>query len=224
MLSMALALAGGGSALYIVPELAATAPHSREEQLTVFLVLMIIITALYGLVFSVLTYYALQGQPRQRLVATARLLRARKHVPAYQLLSGRSGPSGEVLQLVIIAGVAIVLLATRPESFPASTLLALTVASIVVAWIGSVMTFAVEYIAEDAHGQGFTLPGSPAPERALEEYVYAAVLVQASSGSSEFVPLTSSARRTLRNHVILAHVMSTIILTLGVSVVITAVG
>lgn len=224
VLSMALALLGGVAALYIVPELAPRTPQSREEQLALLLVMMIIIISLYTLIFTGLTYYALQGQPRERLVATARLPRVRKHVKVYQLLSGRSGPSGEVLQLVIIAGVAISLLATRPGSFPVSTLLGMTVASIVIAWIGSVMTFAVEYIAEDAHGEGFALPATPAAKRTLDEYLYAAVLVQASSGSSEVIPLTSSARRTMRNHVILAHVMSTIILTLGVSVVITAVG
>lgn len=222
-LSAGLAFLGGGTAFWVVPELTSQPPDSREEQLAVFLLLMIIIMSLYSLTFAALTYYALRGQPRQRLVATARLPRVRKHVGLYQWISGRSGPSGEVLQLVLIAGVAIVLLATRPESFPVSTLLGMTVASIVIAWIGSVMTFAVEYIAEDSHGEGFDLPATPAARRTLDEYLYAAVLVQASSGSSEFIPLTSSARRTVRNHVILAHVMSTIILTLGVSVVITAV-
>jgi uncharacterized membrane protein len=38
------------------------------------------------------------------------------------------------------------------------------------------------------------------------------------------VPLTASARRIVRRHVVLAYVMSTIIITLGVSAVVTALG
>ena len=38
------------------------------------------------------------------------------------------------------------------------------------------------------------------------------------------VPQTAGARRLVRSHVILAHVMSTTVIALGVSVVITAVG
>ncbi|GAA1288909.1 hypothetical protein GCM10009590_15190 [Brachybacterium alimentarium] len=51
--------------------------------------------------------------------------------------------------------------------------------------------------------------------------MYGAVLIQASSGASDLVPITSAARRIVRNHVILAHVTSTILLTLGVSALLT---
>lgn len=185
------------------------------------LLLMIVTMSLYSLLFAALTHWALTGQPRARMVGTARLVRARKHVRTYRWLSGRSGSSGEVLQLLITAAIAIGLLVTRPEGLPLGALLALTVAAMATAWIGSVMTFAVEYAAEDAHGDAFDLPGGPAHERDLSDYVYGAVLIQASSGASDLVPITSAARRIVRNHVILAHVTSTILLTLAVSALLT---
>lgn len=61
----------------------------------------------------------------------------------------------------------------------------------------------------------------PAHARDLSDYVYGAVLIQASSGASDLVPITSAARRIVRNHVILAHVTSTILLTLAVSALLT---
>ena len=47
-------------------------------------------------------------------------------------------------------------------------------------------------------------------------------MIQASSGASDLVPLRPSARRLVRDHVILAHVTSTIIITLGVSALLTS--
>jgi len=86
-----------------------------------------------------------------------------------------------------------------------------------------VVTFAVEYTAEDADGTAFTLPGTEGTERTFQDYVHGTVLIQASSGSSDLAPRTSRARRLVRHQVVLAYVMTTIITTLGVSAVITAV-
>ena len=85
------------------------------------------------------------------------------------------------------------------------------------------MTFAVEYAAEDAHGDAFELAGTPGHERTLADYVYGAVLIQAANGT-DLAPTTPGARRLVRDHVILAHVSSTIIITLGVSALLTAIG
>lgn len=91
------------------------------------------------------------------------------------------------------------------------------------AWIAAVVTFAVEYAAEDARGDAFHLSGTPVDERVLADYVYGAVLVQAVVGPSGLGPRTAAARSLVRGHVILAHVTCTIIITLGVSAVLTVV-
>ena len=47
--------------------------------------------------------------------------------------------------------------------------------------------------------------------------------IQASAGAADLSPLTATARRLVRHQGVLAYVMTTIITTLGVSAVITAV-
>lgn len=53
--------------------------------------------------------------------------------------------------------------------------------------------------------------------------LHGAVQIQASAGAADLGPLTTTARRLVRHQVVLAYVMTTIITTLGVSAVITAV-
>ncbi|MGP9744427.1 DUF1345 domain-containing protein [Brachybacterium sp. AOP29-B2-41] len=197
--------------------------ETAEVQLPLFLMLLIITVSLYSLTFAGLTLWVLTAQPRHRLVAAARLPRARRHVRFYRWYMGRSSSFSEVMQMLLIAVLAALLLIVPPPGIPIAALLALTAGAVVTAWIGAVMTFAVEYAAEDSHATAFSLPGTTGKDRGIAEYVYGAVLIQASSGAGDLTPLTASARRLVRNHVILAHVTSTIIVTLGVSAVVTAV-
>lgn len=203
-------------------------PDTRADgvQMPLTLMVVIVILSIYALVFAGLTLWVLSGASRSRMVAAARLPRARRHVRFYRWYLGRTSAFGEVVQMLLIAVTAVFLLISPPPWIPVAALLALTVASVITAWISAVATFAVEYAAEDSRGSAFSLPGSEAPtgaDRDIQDYVYGALLIQTTSGTGEMVPLTSSARRLVRRHVLLAYLMSTIIITLGVSAVITAV-
>lgn len=192
-------------------------------QLSLALIIVIIMLSVYALVYAATTLYALSGQPRSRMVAAARLPRARHHVRFYRSYVGRTSAFSEVLQMLLIAVLAVVLLMMPPPWAPVAAMLALTVAAVITAWISAVTTFAVEYAAEDSRGLAFSLPGAEGAERTIEDYLYGALLIQTTSGTADMAPLTPSARRIVRRHVVLAYVMSTIIITLGVSAVITAV-
>lgn len=196
---------------------------STEMELPLLLILLIVVMSVYSLAFAGLTLWALTDQPRHRMLAAARLPRARRHVRFYRWYMGRSSAFSEVVQMLLIAVIAALLLIIPPPGIPTAALLALTAAAVATAWIGAVMTFAIEYAAEDSRGTAFTLPGTTGPDRTVADYVYGAVLIQASSGPGELTPVTGPARRLVRHHVILAHVTSTIIVTLGVSAVVTAV-
>ena len=211
--------------LGIVLALAAnlTGIGSTEMELPLLLILLIVVMSVYSLAFAGLTLWALTDQPRHRMLAAARLPRARRHVRFYRWYMGRSSSFSEVMQMLMMAVIAALLLIVPPPEVPIAALLALTAVAVVTAWIGTVVTFAAEYAAEDSCGTAFTLPGTTGPERTIGDYVYGAVLIQASSGTGDLTPLTAPARRLVRHHVILAHVTSTIIVTLGVSAVVTAV-
>lgn len=107
---------------------------------------------------------------------------------------------------------------------PVQLLLLLTIGGVIAAWISTVVTFAIEYAAADAHRDAFELVNTPAEERGLPEYLYAAVLIQTSTGPTELVPRTRTARRLVRDQAILSHVMATIIVALNVSALLTALG
>lgn len=198
-------------------------PDRDALTIPLFLILLIVMISVYTLAIAGLTLWSLSGQPRRRMVAAARLPRARRAVRFYRWYMGRSSAFSEVVQMLMMAVIAVLLLISPPPEVPITALLVLTVAAVITAWIGSVVTFAVEYAAEDSRGTAFSLPGTDGPDRAIGDYVYGAVLIQASSGAGELTPLTAAGRRLVRHQVILAHVTSTIIITLGVSAVITAV-
>lgn len=224
LLSLLGSLVLGAVLLLAFPQMSHWFTASTDQRLPLLLVLLIVVQSLYGLLFAALTHHALVQLPRARLVGVARLARVKRSTWMYRNVIGRTGPISEVLQLMIVAALAIVLLATRPEAVPVFALLLLTAASIITTWVGSVVSFSIEYLAEDAHGDAFTLPGTSGPDRLWAEYLYGSVLFQASAGSTDMTPLTTGARRLVRSHVILAHIMSTTVIALGVSVVITAVG
>ena len=224
LLSLVAAVLLGVVVMLVLPQMNYWFADTADQGISLLLVLVIVVQSLYSLIYAALTHHAFAELPRVRLAAVARLTRSKRSTWLYRNVIGRTGPTSEVLQLMIVAALAIVLLATRPEGVPVFVLLLLTAASIVTTWLGSVVSFSIEYLAEDAHGNAFTLPGTSGPDRQWAEYLYGSVLFQASTGSTDMAPLTTGARRLVRSHVILAHVMSTTVIALGVSVVITAVG
>lgn len=217
--------------LAVVVGVAAMLPVSGSVQeaggpatrLPLVLILLIVMLSASSLAYAGVTLWVMRDLPRRRLVAAARLPRARRAVRAYRWYLGRSSAVSEVVQMLVMAALSAWLLIVAPPGMSTPALLALTAAAVVSAWLGTVVTFAVEYVAEDSDGTAFALPGTVGTERTLQDYVHGAVLIQASSGSSDLSPRTSRARRLVRHQVVLAYVMTTIITTLGVSAVITAV-
>lgn len=222
LLSLPMGVVTGTALILLFPQTNYLLREQQDDQLFSLLLLVIVFLISYSAAFTVLTFLALHDQPRARLIALARLGHARRHVAVYRYLIGRSGPIGEIIQIMGTAVIAIVLLALRPPEFAVALLLAITAAALVCAWVSTVMTFALEYAAQDARGDAFSFPATPPSERLLEEYLYAAVVIQAAPGPSGVEPISRGARRLVRNHVIIAHTTSTIIITLAVSVVITA--
>lgn len=127
--------------------------------------------------------------------------------------------------MMIVAAAMIYLLQARraADGVPLWVLFAVTVLTVVTAWMSCVVGHAVEYAALDAHGEGLRFDGEPDPgRRAHPEYLYVAVLVQTSSAPADFAPLTREARRTLVGQSVLAHIMASVVVAVGASAVFTA--
>jgi len=184
--------------------------------------LFIAVTTLYSLATTALMHWVGSHLDRRELRVIARLSRARHSVGWYRWVWGSTGARSEAAQMLVTCAVAVLVLLTRPESVPVVIPLLFTAGAVVAAWLSSVVGFAAEYAAEDSHGTGLHMPGIPPAERGYEEYLDLAVLVQTTSGPPGVVGTTRPARRALRSQSILAHVMSTVIISLAVSVVLTS--
>lgn len=207
-----------------IPELNYVLADDQADATAAAMLITVATVAAFGVINAALTYWAATGVSRNRLVASMRLLRVQRYRRLYRWVTGYGGPVMEVLQLMLSAGIAIALMVMKPPGIAIPILLAFTIGALASAWIGSVMTYALEYVAEDAWGDAFDLHATPGPERSMRDYVYAATLIQTTAGVGDFLPRTSAARKLVRDQAVLAHVTVTILITLGVSVVVTALG
>lgn len=123
---------------------------------------------------------------------------------------------------MIVAGLATLLFSLRPTGVSLLTMLLLTTLAIGSAWVCCTVAFAVEYAAGDAHDDAFTTPTAEPDRRSFEDYLHLAILVQTTNGPADILPCIRPARRLVRVQSVLAYIMSTVILAVGVSVLLTA--
>lgn len=194
-------------------------PSERErEALSLPGTFAVIAITVYAASFALLTHWTFHRLPRRDVVIAARLARARRASAWLRWVSGRGSVSSEALGLVMLAVLAIVLLLLSESGPYRVVLLVTTIAAILCTWYSTAVTLAVEYAAEDGHGDAIELS---APQRGFDEYLYVSMIVQVSGSANESVPLTSGARRLVRLQALLGHVMTSVVVALGISVVIT---
>ncbi|MFC0673974.1 hypothetical protein [Brachybacterium hainanense] len=194
----------------------------RTEVLATIGTLVISVITLYTLISTGLAHWVYSHLDRREFVVLVRLRRAQLAVRWYRWAYGRAGARSEAQQMLATCAIAVIVLLLRPPQIPVALPLVITAGAVVATWISCVVGFAEEYAAEDGDGTALLLPEIPAAERGYEEYLDMAVLVQTTSGPTGPVGLTRRARRAVRAQSVLAHVMSTVIISLAVSVVLTA--
>lgn len=93
----------------------------------------------------------------------------------------------------------------------------LGVVIVVAAWTAVVASFAVAYHAEDllGDGRGLSFPGTAPP--GWTDYVYFALAVTTTFGTTDVEVTTSAVRRTVTVHAVLAFVFNTVVLAAVVS-------
>lgn len=194
-------------------------PHEQErEAISLPGTFVVIAITLYAASFALLTHWTFHRLPRRDLVISARQARARRASAWVRWVSGRGSVGAEALGLVLLAVLAIVLLLLSEAGPYRLLLLVTTIAAILCTWYSTAVTLAVEYAAEDCHGDAFELATA---QRGFDEYLYVSMIVQVSGSANESVPLTRGARRLVRLQALLGHVMTSVVVALGISVVIT---
>lgn len=175
--------------------------------------------ASYAAVYAGITHWTFLRLPRRELVVTARHSRTRARSTFSRWFLGRGSAMSEILSLIAFAVFGVVALLVSDDPAMRPMLLLWAIGAILATWYSSVITFAIEYTAADTHRDAFRMEST---ERDFEDYVYLSLLLQVSAAPSDVVPVTRKARRAVRTQSVLAHIMNTVVISLGVSVVMTA--
>jgi uncharacterized membrane protein len=210
-----------GLAILILPGQGLVFPTAIPlQRLTLFGALTALTTTVYTAVLAGLTHWALLRLHRRELVVTVREARARHASRWIRMTDGGGSATSEMLQMVLIAVVAILLVIARPPGVPVAVLLTLALTAMAVAWYSAVITFALEYASEDIRREAFTMPEE---FPVFEEYLYLSWMIQATSAPADVTPNTRTARRLVRSQTVLAYVMNTVVIALGLSALTSAV-
>ncbi|MCS6712190.1 DUF1345 domain-containing protein [Brachybacterium sp. EF45031] len=192
-----------------------------EARVSAALALSALIVTLYGFIEATLMIAVYRRLSRRELIILARRRRARRAIPLYRWTDTGS-PQSEAAQLAGVAAIGIGLLLTRPDGLPTGLLMAIAIGSVIMAWISCASAYAIEYAALDAHGDALEVPGAAPPDRAFEEYLHLAIIVQTTNGPADVLPRTRAARHAVRTQSILAYITTTVLIAMGASVLLTA--
>ncbi|RSN16766.1 DUF1345 domain-containing protein [Streptomyces sp. WAC 05977] len=128
---------------------------------------------------------------------------------------------GPGVSIVIAAAALAVAVVWMPglggESLPAGARVGVAVALVVVAWICVLVSFAIAYHADDVVEQGEALrfPGDGSAE--WSDYIYFAVSVMTTFGTTDVDVVSREMRRTVTTHAVIAFVFNTVTVAAVVS-------
>jgi hypothetical protein len=125
-----------------------------------------------------------------------------------------------------ISGAAVTMytlidLAMRPD-VPTPTTLGIGIAVVISSFVMIVISYAVHYARADATRGGFAFPGEEAPR--FMDYVYLAGQVSTTFGASDVALTSSSARRAVLSHSLIAMAFNTVLISLLVSALLRGAG
>lgn len=200
---------------------AAWLPRERELLQDSWAVSLVVTWAVFALVHAFLTYRA------HRWLGPAELRRAviRAAVPevtsrglrgAWRRFAnaGREAPSWSV-QLSVVALLVVATILVTPSLRNSQTLLFFALGMVAASWINVVVMYAVHYAGREQRDGGLEFPGEG--PRTFSDYLYFALAVQTTFGTTDVTVTSSQFRRTVTAHAALAFVFNTVIVAMVIS-------
>lgn len=218
--SLAVAVVAVILAVVLARALGTAGPGTEAATFDVVVVVLICYFALY----TALTVAVFLLASQQEVVRWARAQDRGTWVQRY--VSGTApGPGLSIfVGLTALAVTVLWLPGSLPgvSAFSGSTRAALAVLLVVVAWLTVLISFTIAYLAEDLQSGGEAL-GFPDEvsdvTRPLSDYLYLAVAVSSTFGTTDVDLHTSQVRRTAIVHGLVAFVFNTVVLAVVVSVI-----
>ncbi|WP_420112641.1 DUF1345 domain-containing protein [Pseudactinotalea sp.] len=175
---------------------------------------------------SWLSYSGLRGeQLRQAAAADPAWLKRHEGGPnvLVRLVVG-SGPTSWATSISILALVAVVTMVLRPGLRAVPIVLILAFAMVALSWLNMAVMYAIHYVRANGLGERtdppLAFPGEQ-PDQ-LIEYMYFAAGVQATFGSTDVAIRTSSMRKLVLGHSMMAFVYNTVIVGMVISLLLSA--
>lgn len=156
---------------------------------------------------------------RQPLTAEARGRRARVRRLREQLWDRwwRADVPAWSVQVSALALAVVVLIIAVPTLRDSPLLLACTLAMVAGSWANIVVMYAIHYARADLRSPSLDFAGDD--PRAFVDYLYFALMIQATFGTTDITVLTTAMRRTVMVQTCLAFLFNTVIVALVVSLI-----
>lgn len=206
------------SFLAILPAFALAPQNTPDTILRSTAVRIVVILVAYLVVYVALTLLALSRTPWSQVAAWAE--RSREPTWGSRLIKADEPGVGLAVTVSSFALVGTVVVARSDDltlSIAPWAIISLSAALIALSWVTLLLTFVVSYVCLDAR-QGWgelDFPGDG--ERTTADYVYFAVTVSTTFGTSDVEVRTSRMRREVVAHSIVAFAFNTVIIALTLS-------
>lgn len=212
--------------VWLSPELGdVIAAHSTDRSL-VGAVVAWTVFALIHTALSWFSYSSLRGDELRRAAAADPTWRKRHAGGPHVLVRFfvGSGPTSWATSISILALVAVVTMVLRPELRAVPVVLFLAFTMVAASWLNVAVMYAIHYVRANGVGKAsdppLAFPGEQ-PEN-LIDYMYFAAGVQATFGSTDVEIRTTSARKLVLGHSMMAFIYNTVIVGMVISLLLSA--
>lgn len=187
--------------------------------------LVLVVPAVYLLVYVLLTHAVMSSVPRQQVQTWA--VGTTRGTWVDQFVRGTQPGVGIALTVSVLAMAAVLGLPTRSGGGQLRAWAEVLAAVVLIAssWLTVLTTYAVAYLCEDARVRagagrgGLDFPQTPSPSWA--DYAYFATSVSTTFGTTDVTVVRTSMRHLVRQHALVAFVFNTVILAAVVSLLVS---
>ena len=125
------------------------------------------------------------------------------------------GPSSWPVTVSVLSLIVVMAMVLRPALRAIPLALGMALLMVAVSWLNIAVMYALQYARMDAEGRAFAFPGER--PRALSDYLYIAIGVQTTFGTTDVEVLTRDLRRYVMGQGILAFVFNSVIVAMIIS-------
>lgn len=180
--------------------------------------------AVYQLLYVLLTLVVYLPAGPDVIARAAAAMPPRGPVHRWLLLTepGAGAALAVGLGAMVTAVVVLPQTADLPSGLPQPVLVALGIVLVITAWATMVVTYAIDYLRRDVLAGGLRFAGDE--PRVFGDYLYVAVAVATTFGTTDVEVTRSALRRTVTGHALAAFVFNAVVVAISVASLVALAG